>query len=115
MGLSQREELLLRRIDARLRRDDPLLAHRLATFTPDRPAPDPTPDERGRAGFAVSWRPPRSAIVVMSMALAAAVVLLALVMLSVRPPCERPATVRSPASAAGPPSVPSAAPPPATC
>ena len=81
MGLSWREEALLRHIDACLERDDPPLAHRFATFT------------SAEAEHAVSRRPVRSAVVIVAVALAAAVFLLTLVVLSVRPPCHRTATV----------------------
>ncbi|WP_026403149.1 DUF3040 domain-containing protein [Actinomadura rifamycini] len=107
MELSRREELLLRRIDADLARDDPALARRLTAFTCEdaedaEDAGDPG-DAGGRAVPAAAGRPAGAAVVVLSVALAVAVLLLAVVMLSVRPPCERPATVPPSGQAAVPP------------
>ncbi|MEV5831369.1 hypothetical protein AB0L25_37965 [Spirillospora sp. NPDC052242] len=124
MELSRREELLLRRIDADLARDDPALARRLATFTCEDAVGTGGVEGAGQARDggdgavpAAAWRPARAAVAVLSVALAVAVLLLALVMLSVRPPCARPATVppsapSAPAQAAPPGT---AAAPPATC
>lgn len=75
MGLSWREEILLRRIDACLEKDDPPLARRLTTFAPAEAEP------------AASWRPSRAAVVIVAVALAVAVFLMALVVLSIEPPC----------------------------
>ncbi|GGV19005.1 hypothetical protein GCM10010182_45800 [Actinomadura cremea] len=75
MGLSWREEILLRRIDACLEKDDPPLARRLTTFASVEAEPT------------ASWRPSRAAVVIVAVALAVAVFLMALVVLSVEPPC----------------------------
>lgn len=94
MGLSRREQVLLRRIDARLERDDPRLARRIAALAP--PGEEPP----------AAWRPPRAAVAVAAVGLAAAVFLMALTVLSIGPPC--PGT----AAEARPGARPAAEPPP---
>ncbi|MFD0902143.1 DUF3040 domain-containing protein [Actinomadura sediminis] len=90
MRLSRREQVLLRRIDTRLEREDPLLAHRLTTFTPPGDPP-------------VAWRPPRAAVVIVAVAVAVAVFLMAWVVLSIDPPCRGAGALRSGAASAVPP------------
>ncbi|WP_026404930.1 DUF3040 domain-containing protein [Actinomadura rifamycini] len=106
MGLSRREQVLLRRIDARLERDDPRLARRIAAFAP--PGAEPVEP--------VAWRPPRAAVVIAAVGLAAAVFLTALTVLSIGPPCRGAATGARPgASPAAEPPAPAPSGPSRTC
>ncbi|WP_165970701.1 DUF3040 domain-containing protein [Actinomadura sp. 6K520] len=75
MGLSEYERAVLRRLDADLDRQDPWLSRRLAEFTA--PAED--------AG--VSWRPPRAAVALAAVMVAATAFFAAMIPLVMRQPC----------------------------
>lgn len=80
MGLSEYEQMVLRRLDADLARRDPQLRSRLAEFTA----------LENDAG--VTWRPPRAAVVLAAVMLAGAGFMLATVTMLMRQPCRVTAT-----------------------
>ncbi|WP_165966339.1 DUF3040 domain-containing protein [Actinomadura sp. 7K534] len=75
MGLSEHERAVLRHLDAEFDRRDPWLSRRLAEFgvPPEEPC--------------VSWRPPRAAVVLAAVMVAATAFLAAVIPLVMRQPC----------------------------
>ncbi|WP_165950375.1 DUF3040 domain-containing protein [Actinomadura sp. GC306] len=82
MGLSEYERTVLRRLDADLGRQDPGLRRRLTEFT--------APPEN--ASEDVSWRPPRAAVALAAVMLAAVTFMMVVIPLVMRQPCRPPAT-----------------------
>lgn len=103
IGLSEHERAVLRRLAADLDRQAPGLGRRLAEFGP--------PDDGGPA---VSWRPPKAAVVMAAVMLAGAgFMVTALSMVMSRSCSDTAADVRVTAEATAVPRPPAAVPPPA--
>ncbi|MBB4772588.1 DUF3040 domain-containing protein [Actinomadura livida] len=84
MGLSEYERTVLRQLDAELHREDPRLRRRLTEFT----APPEDAPEDGD----VTWRPPRAAVALAAVMLAAVTFMMVMIPLVMRQPCRVPAT-----------------------